>query len=79
MQFANSEEVLKMGFDRITQEPGLMGGQACVRSLRVTVSMIVGMVGAGITINDLLNDYPYLEHDDVTQSLQYAAWCPRAT
>jgi uncharacterized protein (DUF433 family) len=67
-----------MGFDRITQDPGLMGGQACVRSLRVTVSMIVGMVGAGITINELLNDYPYLERDDVTQSLQYAAWCTRA-
>jgi uncharacterized protein (DUF433 family) len=67
-----------MGFDRITQDPGLMGGQACVRSLRVTVSMIVGMVGAGITINELLNDYPYLERDDVTQSLQYSAWCTRA-
>ncbi len=63
-----------IGFDRITQQPGIMGGQACVRGLRVTVSMIVGMIGAGVTIEDLLKDYPYLERDDVMQSLQYAAW-----
>ena len=50
-----------------------MGGQACVRGLRVTVSMIVGMIGAGVTFEDLLKDYPYLDRDDVMQSLQYAA------
>lgn len=63
-----------IGFDRITQLPGIMGGQACVRGLRVTVSMIVGMIGSGVTIDALLNDYPYLERDDVMQALQYAAW-----
>ena len=62
------------GFDRISQQPGIMGGQACVRGLRVTVSMIVGMIGAGVTIENLLKDYSYLERDDVMQSLQYAAW-----
>jgi uncharacterized protein (DUF433 family) len=63
------------GLDRITQHPELMGGQACVRGLRVTVSMIVGMIGSGATIDELLNDYPYLEREDVLQSLQYAAVC----
>lgn len=62
------------GFDRITQQPGVMGGQACVRGLRVTVSMIVGMIGTGVAIDELLHDYPYLEREDVMQSLQYAAW-----
>jgi len=61
-------------FDRITQQPGVMGGKACVRGMRVTVGMIVGQIGAGRTIEDLLNDYPYLEREDILQSLRYAAW-----
>lgn len=62
-----------IGFDRITQLPGIMGGQACVRGLRVTVSMIVGMIGSGVTIDALLNDYPYLERDDVMQNWYHRA------
>jgi uncharacterized protein (DUF433 family) len=62
-----------IGFDRVTQVPGTMGGQACVRGLRVTVAMIVGMIGSGVTIDSLLYDYPYLERADVTQALLYAA------
>ena len=60
--------------DRITQTPGVMGGRACVRGMRVTVGMIVGQIGAGSGIGDLLIDYPYLERDDIMQALQYAAW-----
>jgi len=61
-------------FDRITQNPEVMGGKACVRGLRVTVGMIVGQIGAGRPIDDLLSDYPYLEREDVLQALRYAAW-----
>jgi uncharacterized protein (DUF433 family) len=61
-------------FDRITQTPDVMGGKACVRGLRVTVGMIVGQIGAGRSIEDLLKDYPYLEREDILQALRYAAW-----
>ncbi len=60
--------------DRITQQPDVMGGKACVRGLRVTVSMIVGQIGAGHSIADILADYPYLEREDIMQALCYAAW-----
>jgi len=51
-----------------------MGGKACVRGMRVTVGMIVGQIGAGRSIEDLLTDYPYLEREDILQALRYAAW-----
>jgi uncharacterized protein (DUF433 family) len=61
-------------FDRITQHPNVMSGRACVRGLRVTVGMIVGQIGAGVSIDELLALYPYLEREDILQSLRYAAW-----
>jgi len=61
-------------FDRITQEPGMMGGKACIRGMRVTVGMIVGQIGAGHRVEQLLSDYPYLERVDILQALRYAAW-----
>lgn len=60
-------------FDRITRDPAVMGGKACVRGMRVTVSMIVGQIGAGHTIDELLASYPYLEREDILQALRYAA------
>lgn len=60
--------------DRITQQPEVMGGKACVRGMRLTVGMIVGQIGAGRSVEQLLADYPYLEHEDVLQALRYAAW-----
>jgi len=60
--------------DRITQEPGIMGGKACVRGMRVTVGMIVGQIGAGRSVDEILVDYPYLEREDIMQALRYAAW-----
>lgn len=60
--------------DRITQQPDVMGGKACIRGMRVTVGMIVGQIGAGRTIDDVLADYPYLEREDIMQALRYAAW-----
>jgi uncharacterized protein (DUF433 family) len=47
-------------FDRITQNPAVMGGKPCIRGMRVTVGMIVGQIGAGVSSEELLSDYPYL-------------------
>ena len=60
--------------DRITQDAGVMGGKTCIRGMRVTVGMIVGQIGAGHTIEEILADYPYLDREDVLQALRYAAW-----
>ena len=60
--------------DRITQQPEVMGGKACIRGMRVTVGMVVGQIGAGHSIDQVLADYPYLEHEDIMQALRYAAW-----
>ena len=60
--------------DRITQNPHVMGGKPCIRAMRVTVGMIVGQIGAGRSIDELLADYPYLEREDILQALRYAAW-----
>jgi uncharacterized protein (DUF433 family) len=61
-------------FDRITFDPAVMGGKACIRGMRVTVSAIIDQVAAGRTLDQVLADYPYLERADVMQSLQYAAY-----
>lgn len=60
-------------FERITRNPNVMGGKACVRGMRVTVGMIVGQIGAGRSVEQLLDDHPYLEREDVMQALRYAA------
>lgn len=59
--------------NRITQSPEVMGGKPCVRGMRVTVGMIAGQIGAGHSIEELLAAYPYLEREDVSQALLYAA------
>ena len=61
-------------FNRITFDPNLMGGRACIRGMRITVSLILNLVSNGITAAEIVKEYPYLEEDDVRQSLQYAAW-----
>lgn len=60
--------------DRITQQSGVMNGQACIRGMRVTVGMIVGQIASGHSIEALLADYPYLEQEDIAQALRYASW-----
>jgi len=60
--------------NRITQKPDVMGGKACIRGMRVTVGMIVGQIGAGRSVDEILASYPYLEHEDIMQALRYAAW-----
>lgn len=65
---------LAHGIERITFDPKVMGGRACIRGMRVTVATIIGHLATGRTIDDVLNDYPYLERTDVEQALFYAAW-----
>jgi uncharacterized protein (DUF433 family) len=61
-------------FPRITQNPAIMGGKPCIRGLRVTVGMIVGQIGAGQVIDDILAAFPYLEREDILEALRYAAY-----
>ena len=62
-----------MSFTRITVNPRQMGGLPCIRGLRIPVATVVGMVAEGMTTEEILSDYPYLEADDIRQSLEYAA------
>ena len=51
-----------------------MGGKPCIRGMRVTVGMIVGLIAAGNSFEEILSAYPYLEEEDLRESLRYAAW-----
>lgn len=60
-------------FDRITFDSKIMGGRACIRGMRITVSLLVNLIANGMMIDELRREYPDLEPDDVRQALQYAA------
>jgi uncharacterized protein (DUF433 family) len=60
-------------FDRITFDPQIMGGRACIRGMRITISLIVNLVANGMTTDQILREYPDLEAEDIKQALQYAA------
>jgi len=62
------------GLDRITFDPKIMGGRACIRGMRITVSLILNLVSNGMTNNEILVAYPYLEAEDIRQALRYASW-----
>ena len=62
-----------MTFDRITTDPEVLGGVPCLRGLRVPVATVVGMVADGMTADEILADFPYLEPDDIAAALRYAA------
>jgi len=61
-------------FPRIAFDPSVMGGKACIRGLRVTAGTVVGLLAAGRSAEEILAAYPYLEQEDIDQSLAYAAW-----
>ena len=61
-------------FDRIARSIEVMGGKPCIRGTRVTVGVVVGLVAAGKSVDDILQAYPYLHEDDIRQALSYAAW-----
>jgi uncharacterized protein (DUF433 family) len=63
-----------LGFDRITFDPNVMGGRACIRGMRLTVSLILNLVANGRNEQEIIADYPYLEQQDIRQALAYAAW-----
>ncbi len=62
------------GFDRITFDPNVMGGRACIRGMRITVSLILNLVANGMSIEEIVEAYLDLEPEDVRQALRYAAW-----
>ena len=61
-------------FERITFDPQIMGGRACIRGMRIPVAVIVGQIAHGATSEEILADYPDLEQEDIQQALEYAAW-----
>lgn len=61
-------------FERITFDPQILGGRACIRGMRIPVSVIVGQVAHGASMEEILQGYPDLERPDIEQALQYAAW-----
>lgn len=61
-------------FDRITFDSRIMGGRACIRGMRIPVSVIIAQVAHGATNQEILNGYPELEPEDIQQALEYAAW-----
>jgi uncharacterized protein (DUF433 family) len=60
--------------NRITIDPGVMGGKPCIRGMRVTAGMITGLVASGTSFQEILELYPYLEEEDIRAALSYAAW-----
>jgi uncharacterized protein (DUF433 family) len=61
-------------FRRITFDPNIMEGRACIRGMRIPVSVVVGQVAHGASFDEILEGYPDLEREDIQQAVQYAAW-----
>jgi uncharacterized protein (DUF433 family) len=70
----NPEPLAMASIDRITCDPRVMGGKACVRGMRITVSLVINLVASGMTEGEILAAYPILELEDIRQALRYAAW-----
>ena len=66
-----------MVFERITTNPDVMGGLPCIRGLRMPVATVVAMVADGMSVAEILDDFPYLEAEDVAEALRYAAQAVR--
>lgn len=62
------------GFNRITFDPKRLGGKACIRGMRISVSLIVNLIANGMTVEEIIAEYPDLEAADIEQALRYAAW-----
>jgi uncharacterized protein (DUF433 family) len=73
MQRSESVREIRRLFDRITFDPQIMGGRACIRGMRITVSLIVNLVANGMSVEEILGEYALLEAEDIRQALQYAA------
>ncbi len=62
------------GFDRLTVDPNIMGGRPCIRGMRITVPLVLNLLAGGMTPEEIIREYPYLELEDIHQVLHYAAW-----
>jgi len=62
-----------MNLDRITFDPHVMGGRACIRGMRIPVSVVLKMLAGGMRPAQILDDYPDLEPQDIDQCIEYAA------
>ena len=62
-----------MKLDRITFDPRVLGGRACIRGMRIPVSVIVGQIAHGATFDEILTGYPDLERGNIQQAIEYAA------
>ncbi len=65
---------MELAFDRITFEQNILGGRACIRGMRIPVSVIVGQIAHGASFEEVLQGYPDLERHDIQQAIEYAAW-----
>ncbi len=63
-----------VGFDKITFNKNIMGGQACIRGMRIPASLIINLVAYGKTFSEIIEEYPDLTEADIKQCLEYAAW-----
>jgi len=61
-------------FDRITFDPDILGGKACIRGMRISASLILNLIANGMASDEIIEEYPYLEAADVQAVLRYAAW-----
>jgi len=61
-------------FERITFDSRIMGGRACIRGMRIPVSVIMGQIAHGATYEEILDGYPDLEREDIQQAIEYAGW-----
>jgi len=60
------------GFDRITADPEVLGGKACICGMRISVSLIVNLIANGMTVDEIIAEYPDLEREDIRQALQWS-------
>jgi uncharacterized protein (DUF433 family) len=63
-----------LDLDRITFDPNILGGRACIRGMRISVALVLNLVANGMTTGEIIAEYPDLEPADVEQALRYAAW-----
>jgi uncharacterized protein (DUF433 family) len=60
-------------FEKITFDPAVMGGRACIRGMRMTVSLVVNLFANGMSVDEIVREYPDLEPEDIREALVYAS------
>ncbi len=67
------------GFERITADPKILGGKACIRGMRISAALLVNLIANGMSAAEIINEYPDLEEEDIREALRYAAWMAEDT